>query len=172
MARTKKTKKPKKERYPTRYLPRTLSKRDRLKQLAMLRRSKRLYRKGRYYTRKRLTSFTSRRSRHLKRAATLYGTSNISSTNQLLAKRSGCSPQAMRAIVRKGEGAYYSSGSRPNQTARSWGLARLASALTGGKAAAVDFHILKTCDHSKPAYKKALKVKGTGQRATRKVKVR
>ena len=31
-----------------------------------------------------------------------------------------------------------SSGSRPNQNAQSWGLARLASAITAGKAAAVD----------------------------------
>ena len=41
--------------------------------------------------------------------------------------------------MKKGQGAYYSSGSRPNQSAHSWGYARLASAITGGKSAAVDF---------------------------------
>ena len=46
-------------------------------------------------------------------------------------------------IVKKGEGAYYSSGSRPNQTAKSWGLARLASSLTAGKAAAIDYDIIE-----------------------------
>jgi hypothetical protein len=45
--------------------------------------------------------------------------------------------------VKKGQAAYYSSGSRPNQTASSWGLARLASSITGKKASIVDYHILK-----------------------------
>ena len=62
----------------------------------------------------------------------------------------------LKQIIRKGEGAYYSSGSRPNQTARSWGVARLASAITGGKASAVDFHIIdKGCSHTKKAFKLA-----------------
>jgi hypothetical protein len=53
-------------------------------------------------------------------------------------------------------GAYYSSGSRPNQTAESWGKARLASSITGGKASKVDFHIIKDgCNHTKKAYKLA-----------------
>ena len=46
-------------------------------------------------------------------------------------------------MVKKGQGAYYSSGSRPNQTATSWGIARMASDITGGKAAAVDYNILE-----------------------------
>ena len=59
----------------------------------------------------------------------------------------------MKKIVKKGQGAYYSSGSRPNQTAQSWGLARLASSITAGKAAAVDYDILdKGCDHKKKAF--------------------
>jgi len=81
----------------------------------------------------------------------------------------------LKDIVRKGEGAYYSSGSRPNQTAQSWGLARLASALTSGKAAAIDFDILdKGCDHNKKAFilaNKAKKKYGSGKSKTRKVKV-
>jgi hypothetical protein len=45
--------------------------------------------------------------------------------------------------------AYYSSGSRPNQTAKSWGLARLASSVTSGPAA-VDFNIIdEGCRHDK-----------------------
>jgi hypothetical protein len=59
-----------------------------------------------------------------------------------LAKKTGCSIKALRQIESKGEGAYYSSGSRPNQTAQSWGIARLASALTSGKAGAIDYNIL------------------------------
>ena len=56
-------------------------------------------------------------------------------------------------IVKKGEGAYFSSGSRPNQTPQSWGLARLASSITSGKAAAVDYDIIKKgCNHKKRAF--------------------
>jgi hypothetical protein len=58
--------------------------------------------------------------------------------------------------VKKGEGAYYSSGSRPNQTPQSWAYARLASAITGGKASLVDYSILeKGCDPRKKALKLA-----------------
>ena len=60
-----------------------------------------------------------------------------------MANKTGCQLSALKQIVKKGEGAYYSSGSRPNQTPQSWGLARLASSLTGGKSAAVDFNILE-----------------------------
>jgi len=76
--------------------------------------------------------------------------------------------------VGKGEGAYYSSGSRPNQTAQSWGYARLASSLTGGKAAIVDFDIIdKGCNHRKTAYKMAVNTKKRGAlRHTRHAKYR
>jgi hypothetical protein len=63
--------------------------------------------------------------------------------NAALAAATQCSIAALNQIVKKGEGAFYSSGSRPNQTPQSWGYARLASAITGGKAAAVDYAILE-----------------------------
>jgi hypothetical protein len=67
--------------------------------------------------------------------------------------KTGCKLSALNQIVKKGEGAYYSSGSRPNQTPQSWGLARLASSLTSGKAAAVDYDIIKKgCNHKKKAF--------------------
>jgi len=66
----------------------------------------------------------------------------------------------LQKIVNKGEGAYFSSGSRPNQTPQSWGIARLASAVTGGKAAIVDYHIIEDgCDHKKRAFKLANKTR-------------
>jgi len=71
-----------------------------------------------------------------------------------LARKTGCSMSALKKIVQKGEGAYYSSGSRPNQTPQSWAYARLASAITGGKAANVDRKILeKGCKKSSKALK-------------------
>lgn len=46
-------------------------------------------------------------------------------------------------ILSKGKGAYYSSGSRPNQSANSWATARLYSVLFGGPAREVDEDIVK-----------------------------
>tara|TARA_R110000765_G_scaffold393776_1_gene487208 strand:- start:2 stop:394 length:393 start_codon:yes stop_codon:yes gene_type:complete len=43
-----------------------------------------------------------------------------------------------RKIKEKGMGAYYSGGSRPNQTPSSWAFARLASVIVGGPARKVD----------------------------------
>jgi hypothetical protein len=98
---------------------------------------------------------------------------SVITPNKELSKKTGCSIDALKKIVNKGEGAYFSSGSRPNQTAQSWGLARLASSITAGKSAAVDFNILdKGCDHNKKAYKLAKTAKRKykyGHSATKKV---
>jgi hypothetical protein len=64
----------------------------------------------------------------------------------------------LEKILSKGRGAYFSSGSRPNQSAESWGLARLASAITGGNASTVDYKILvEGCKPSSKALKLARK---------------
>jgi hypothetical protein len=144
-------------RFIKRYLPDTLSARDKARQRKELTKSRRLYKQGKYYTRKAMRSFKSKPSKHLEHAETLYHVDKIRPTREL-SRRSGCSLKGLRQIVKKGEGAYYSSGSRPNQTPQSWGNARLASAITGGNASLVDFHILdKECDHRKPAYRLAQK---------------
>jgi hypothetical protein len=152
-------------------VPNILTKKDQQKQIRMLRRSKHMYKQGKYYTRKRLTSYPHKTSDHILRARKIYNIQNISPTPEL-AKKTGCSLQALKKIVNKGEGAYFSSGSRPNQTAQSWGLARLASVITAGKAAAVDYTILeKGCDHKKPAFRMATRARKQyhhGQSKTRK----
>jgi hypothetical protein len=140
-----------------RYLPDTLSIRDKSRQRKELTKSRRLYKQGKYYTRKAMRSFKSKPSKHLDRARSLYHVDKIRPTREL-SRKTGCSLKGLRQIVKKGEGAYYSSGSRPNQTSQSWGNARLASAITGGNASLVDFHILdKECDHRKPAFRLAQK---------------
>jgi DNA-binding Xre family transcriptional regulator len=140
---------------PMRYIPAALNKRDRSTQYKQLAKSRRLYKKGKFYTRKRVASFISKPSGHVQEARKIYGVDNMT-PNKELSRVTGCSVSALKKIVNKGEGAYFSSGSRPNQTAQSWGLARLASSLTGGKAAAVDFDILdKGCDHKKKAFRLA-----------------
>lgn len=60
-----------------------------------------------------------------------------------LAKVRKAYPSAdVETILRKGAGAYASSGSRPNVTSFQWKYARLASALLGGPAAKVDKNLL------------------------------
>lgn len=144
---------------PLRYIPKNLSKKDYKKQLNMINKSRRLYKKNKYYTRKHLTSFHSKKSKHILNAEKLYNVTKIA-PNKELSKKTGCSINAFKQIIKKGEGAYYSSGSRPNQTAQSWAIARLASAITGGKASAIDFNILKKgCKSNSKALKLAKKVK-------------
>jgi len=111
-----------------------------------------MYKNKKYFTRKKVASFKNKKSSHIQRAQKIYGIQNVT-PNQELARKTGCSLNALNKIVQKGEGAYFSSGSRPNQTARSWGLARLASSITGGNASIVDYHILKDgCNHNKKAF--------------------
>ena len=123
------------------YVPKTLSKRDTVRQKRGLALSRKAYKRGVYKNRPKLASFQSKKSSHVQRATVLYGVSMTPTPE--LARATGCRLSALRQIVKKGEGAFYSSGSRPNQTPQSWAHARLASALTGGPASRVDFSILK-----------------------------
>lgn len=143
---------------PYRYSPYTLSKRDQIIQRKEIAKSRKLYKNKKYYTRKKLASYKHVSSPHLKNAMKMYDVSNVRPT-PTLAKKTKCSLKSLKKIVNKGRGAYYSSGSRPNQTAESWGLARLASAITGANAAKVDYHILKDgCSKSSKALKLANKL--------------
>lgn len=152
---------------PMRYVPKQLSRKDRKLQKKMLSFSRNSYKKGKYFTRKKLSSFHSVKSPHILNAERMYGVSSVGATPEL-ARKTKCSVGALRKIISKGAGAYFSSGSRPNQSAQSWGLARLASAVTGGKAAAVDYNILKEgCQPGSKALRLASRVKRP--RKTRKV---
>ena len=125
---------------PVRYLPRFLTRKDRKRQRGELKRSRAAYKKGKYITRKPVKSFRSKKSEHITRAEKMYSLKNFK-LDKTLAKRTQCKLKGLTQIMKKGQGAYYSSGSRPNQTAHSWGYARLASSITGGKASAVDNHL-------------------------------
>ena len=136
--------------------------------------SRRLYKKNKYYTRKEVPSYKSKTSNHIVDARRIYKISNVGPSKEL-ASKTGCTLSALNKIVSKGEGAYFSSGSRPNQTAQSWGIARLASSITGGKSAAVDYKIIeKGCNHKKRAFilaNRAKKMYKYGHSSTKKVKV-
>jgi len=139
-------------KFPLRYIPKNLTRKDKKKQINMLLKSKKLYKKDKYYTRKKVPSYKNKISKHILNATKIYNIKTVI-PNEELALKTGCKISALNQIVKKGEGAYYSSGSRPNQTPQSWGYARLASAITAGKAAAVDYNIIdKGCDHNKKAF--------------------
>ena len=55
-----------------------------------------------------------------------------------IAKVTGIPFKAIDEVFKKGEGAYYSSGSRPNQSPQSWAYARVYSYILGGGARKTD----------------------------------
>ena len=113
--------------------------------------------------RPKFASAKTRKSKHIKRVAKLYGLDPMGLTLSKLAKASKCTRKALRRILSKGRGAFYSSGSRPNQTAESWAKARLYSALSGGPAAKVDRHIMEEgCKKNSKALELARQVGGGG----------
>lgn len=59
------------------------------------------------------------------------------------AKKSGVSASKIRQIYNRGLAAYRTSGHRKGVSPQAWAMARVNSALTGGKAAKVDKDILK-----------------------------
>lgn len=150
------------------YVPRVLSKKDKIKQTKMIKRSKSAYKKGKYYTRRNVKSFKSKPSGHVANAIKTYKVNKITA-NKKLSKKTGCKVATLRKIVKKGMGAYYSSGSRPNQTPQSWGRARLASAITGGPSSKVDIHELKDgCSKRSKALRMAKRQNG-GKNKTQKM---
>lgn len=154
---------------PVKYLPKRLSKKDKAKQKKQLQKSRAAYKKGIYINRKPLKSFKNKKSQHLINAEKLYKVNKIVINNNL-AKKTGCSIKALNKIVKKGIGAFYSSGSRPSQTSYSWGIARLASSISGGKAAAIDYNILvEGCNNNSKALKLAKKSRIKNGYGTRKV---
>lgn len=159
---------------PVKYIPKRLSLQDKIKQTRQLKKSRQAYKTGKYLHRKPVSSFTSKKSQHIINAEKIYKV-NPFKIDKNLVTATGCTRKALNKIVKKGQGAYYSSGSRPNQTAHSWGYARLASSITAGKAATVDYNILQEgCSADSKVLKlakKARKLYGYGTRRVQKVKI-
>jgi hypothetical protein len=131
-----------KSKYSKKYVPDYLNNKNKKKAIKELDKSRKLYKKGIYYQRKKIKGSKSKRSTHLKKVKALYGINKVKASNEL-AKATGCDKQAFNEILSRGMGAYYSSGSRISQTSHSWAKARLASAITGGKSSKIDQYILK-----------------------------
>ena len=112
----KKSKKKSKNIIPKKYLPDKLSSKDKKKQKKMLIRSRKAYKKGKYISRSPVRSYTSKKSSHIVNAKKIYKINTIYPSKKLSIK-TGCSEKSLTDIVNKGKGAYFSGGSRPNQTA-------------------------------------------------------
>ena len=123
---------------PKKYTAR-LSKKDKAKQTKSIKRAIKSYKKGKYIDRPKLKSYKSKKSSWVVKFEKKYG-EDIKSYKQI-AKATGIPVKALKAVVKKGKGAYYSSGSRPNQTAESWGKARMYSYIMGGPTRKYDQHI-------------------------------
>ncbi|MAR50769.1 MAG: hypothetical protein CML42_06560 [Rhodobacteraceae bacterium] len=142
---------------PRRYVPKKLTRKDKKKQSLELKKSRKMYKRGKYHTRKKIKSFKSKVSPHIIKARKMYKIDKIKPSRKL-SKKTKCKMKGLKKMFQKGQGAYFSSGSRPNQTGHSWGYARLASAITGGKASAVDYKILQeNCKKNSKALKLAKK---------------
>jgi hypothetical protein len=112
-----------------------LSRKDKSKQKKNLIKSRKMYKKSIYIDRPKLKSYPKKRSAHIVKFEKKY---NHKITDKDFIDKNILSTKGQNKILKKGRGAYYSSGSRPNQSSNSWAYARLASVITGGKARKVD----------------------------------
>ena len=129
---------------PKRYVA-GLSPNQKKKQIEEIEKTKEIYKTtGKVETREKVGG-KSRRSPFVKKFETKYGFP----ITDLQKVKSEFPHTDVDTILRKGRGAYASSGSRPNQTPDSWAYARLASVLTGGKAMAVDKDLIGKSDFQK-----------------------
>ena len=136
--RTKKFSKKGGNNIPKKYTAR-LSKKDKKKQTKSIKKAIRSYKKGKYIDRPKLKSYKPKKSSWVVKFEKKYG--EDVKTYKEIEKATGIPAKALKSVVKKGKGAYYSSGSRPNQTAESWGKARMYSYIMGGPTRKYDQHI-------------------------------
>ena len=123
---------------PEKYLA-GLTPQQRLIQQRLIRQSQREYKKeGMVSDRPRVSDAPTKRSSHAKRFEDRYGFP----VTDLKKVKEKFPTADVDKILARGRGAYMSSGSRPNVSASAWAYARLASALTGGKASKIDKDLL------------------------------
>ena len=132
---------------PKRYIPDTLSKADRAKQI------KSIFEKTnrpKVEVKKRKSKWTNAFDKEYgKEIDKLKG----GRSKRNIAKVSGVPFKAIDEVYKKAEGAFYSSGSRPNQSATSWALGRTYAYIMGGKA------VRKLDDHITKKYSVKFKIK-------------
>ena len=107
------------------YVPKSLSPKDRAAQLDSIRK----------HTDRPRVSYPHKRSPWVQKFEKKYKhkITDAAWIHKHILRRSG-----QQLILRRGRGAYYSAGSRPNQTPSSWAYARLAAVIMGSPARRVD----------------------------------
>jgi len=110
------------------YVPKGLSKEDKAKQTKSIKEGKDRPK----------VNYPSKRSQWVVKFEKRYGTKI---TDDKFISKNIISQVGINLIIKKGYGAYYNAGSRPNTTAASWARARLASVLVNGPARKVDSKI-------------------------------
>lgn len=133
--------------YSKNYIPDSLSKKDKVKQKKQLDKSVADYKKGKFTQRKKLESFKSKTSGYVKKVKNILklpmNLDKIADKLTRTDKREKQLRKGLEEVLEKGKAAYYSSGSRPNQTPFSWGKSRVASVLVGGPSRKIDKDIVK-----------------------------
>jgi hypothetical protein len=117
-----------------------LSNKNTKTQLKEINKSKKMYKKKQYHTRPKMPSFKSKKSKHIIEFEKKYNVKINDLKN--VSKVTNVPTNILKKVINKGMGAYYSSGSRPNQTPHSWGYARLASVLLKHNAYKIDKYLL------------------------------
>ena len=131
------------------YLPKSLSKDDKCKQLISIIKSKK---------RPYVKSFKSKKSSWTEKAKK-YFKGDTSLDN--IAKVLNVDKKGLQEIIDKGKAAYFTSGSRPNQSPESWSRARLYASLgLDSKSRKIDSHIIKKYKIPAIDYKNNKLVKG------------
>ena len=111
---------------PKRYLPDTLSKSERQAQIKSIFEGKKRPKTG---VKERKSSWTVQFDKEYgEQLDAMKGKRSKSN----IAKVTGIPLKAIDEVYKKGEGAFYSSGSRPNQTASSWARGRIYAYIMGG----------------------------------------
>ena len=133
----------------------SLSLKDKLKQCIYIKKSRKAYNKKVYIPRPILKSYKNKKSNHVIDFQTKY---NLN-LNQLtkISKLFKIPVSVLKKVLEKGRGAYFSQGSRPNQTGESWARARLASVLLGRNACKIDQHLIE--EKKQPNFCKNLRIK-------------
>jgi len=106
------------------YVPKSLTKNDKEKQIKSILKEKQ---------RPKLKSFKEKKSTWTEKFHKKYGKKSLEWIYKNIIKK-----KQAQAILSKGKAAYYSSGSRPNQTPQSWARARLYSVIMGGPSRKID----------------------------------
>jgi len=112
---------------PKRYIPDTLSKAERQKQIKSIFEGKK---RPETKVKERKSSWTTKFD---KKYGEELDAMKGKRSKKNVAKVTGIPFKAIDEVYKKGEGAFYSSGSRPNQTAASWARGRIYAYIMGGK---------------------------------------